>query len=310
MPLSPSRAATVLSDRRPPRAGLGVPAAEATACGAGRARVWSAPSRSALFTTKTSADLEDARLGRLDAVAHARREQHQRGVGQRGDLDLGLPDPDGLDQDDVAAGGVEHAQRLRRGPRQPAEVPAGGHRADVDAACRARGPASAPGRRAARRRRTASDGSTASTPTRLPCARSRPTSARRRRRLADPGRAGEAEHLRAAPGERAQRRRPPRAAPALASSTSEISRATERASPARRPRRAPGRRRPTLRRPAEPRRRRLWTAVPSRTSVTPGRARAGRARRPGRRRRTGRPRRRRRRAAAARARGAARSAHR
>ena len=62
------------------------------------------------------------------------REQHQRGVGQAGDLDLALADADGLDQDHVAAGGVEHPQRLRRRPGQAAEVPAGGHRADVDAA--------------------------------------------------------------------------------------------------------------------------------------------------------------------------------
>ena len=78
------------------------------------------------------ADLEDPRLRGLDAVAHARRDQHQRGVGHRGDLDLALPDAHGLDQDHVAAGGLEHAQRLRRRPREPAEVATRGHRADVD----------------------------------------------------------------------------------------------------------------------------------------------------------------------------------
>ncbi len=45
------------------------------------------------------ADLEDPGLGRLDAVAHARGEQHQRGVGEAGDLDLALADADGLDED-------------------------------------------------------------------------------------------------------------------------------------------------------------------------------------------------------------------
>ena len=50
-----------------------------------------------------------------------------------GDLDLGLPDADRLDQDDVAAGGVQHPQRLRRGAGQPAEVAARGHRADEHA---------------------------------------------------------------------------------------------------------------------------------------------------------------------------------
>ena len=75
-------------------------------------------------------DLQDARLRGLDAVAHAGREQHQGGVGQLHDLDLGLADADGLDEHHVAADRVEHAQRLRRRRRQPAEVAAGGHRAD------------------------------------------------------------------------------------------------------------------------------------------------------------------------------------
>ena len=47
------------------------------------------------------ADLEDAGLRRLDAVAHPRGEEDDRGVGLAGDLDLALADADGLDQDDV-----------------------------------------------------------------------------------------------------------------------------------------------------------------------------------------------------------------
>ena len=43
------------------------------------------------------------------------------------------PTPDRLDQHHVAAGRVEHPQRLRRGPGQAAEVAAGGHRADEHA---------------------------------------------------------------------------------------------------------------------------------------------------------------------------------
>ena len=35
---------------------------------------------------------------------------------ERGDLDLGLADADRLDEHDVAAGGVEHPQRLRGRP--------------------------------------------------------------------------------------------------------------------------------------------------------------------------------------------------
>ena len=94
--------------------------------------VASAPSRSALLTTKTSP------ISRMPALAAwmpspmPGREQHDRGVGEAGDLDLGLADADGLDEHDVAPGGVEHADRLRRRPGQPAEVPARGHRADVD----------------------------------------------------------------------------------------------------------------------------------------------------------------------------------
>ena len=77
-------------------------------------------------------DLEDAGLGRLDPVAHARGEEDEGGVGGVRHLDLGLPDPHGLDEHDVAAGRVEHPQGLRRRPRQPAEVPPRGHRADED----------------------------------------------------------------------------------------------------------------------------------------------------------------------------------
>ena len=60
------------------------------------------------------------------------REQHQRGVRQRGHLHLGLADAHGLDDDHVAPGGVQHPQRLGRGPGETAQVSAGGHRPDVD----------------------------------------------------------------------------------------------------------------------------------------------------------------------------------
>jgi hypothetical protein len=78
-------------------------------------------------------DLEDARLDRLDAVAHARRQQDQGGVGEAGDRHLGLTDADGLDEDDVEARAVQHPDHLRGGGGQAAEVPARGHRSDVDA---------------------------------------------------------------------------------------------------------------------------------------------------------------------------------
>ena len=137
------------------------------------------------------ADLQDAGLGGLDAVAHARREQHDRGVGEAGDLDLGLADADGLDQHHVAAGRVEHPQRLRGRPGQAAEVaaraPSSGcrrRRRSAWSCIRTRSPSSAPPE-------NGEDGSTASTPTRCPRA-GRRHERRRRRRLADPGRAGEA----------------------------------------------------------------------------------------------------------------------
>ena len=157
--------------------------------------VASAPSRSALLTTNRSP------ISRMPALA-AWMPSPIPGASstivvsaESGDLDLGLPDADGLDEDDVAAGRVEDPQRLRGGPGQAAEVAAGGHRADVDARGRGRGPACGPGRRAARRRRTASDGSTASTPTRLPALAEGADQGVRGGRLADPGRAGEADDV-------------------------------------------------------------------------------------------------------------------
>ena len=94
---------------------------------------WSAPSRSALLTTYTSP------ISRMPALAAwmpspmPGREQHERGVGQAAISTSRLPDADGLDQDHVAAGGVEDPQRLRRRPGQAAEVAARRHRPDVDA---------------------------------------------------------------------------------------------------------------------------------------------------------------------------------
>ena len=49
------------------------------------------------------------------------------------DADLALPGADGLEEDDVLAGRVEHEQRLERRLGEPAEVPARPHRADEDA---------------------------------------------------------------------------------------------------------------------------------------------------------------------------------
>ena len=160
-----------------------------------------------------------------------------RGVGEPGDLDLALADADGLDQHDVAAGGVEHPQRLRRRPRRARR----GGRARPSSGCRRRGrwrgPASAPGRRAARRRRTATTGRPPARRPACPAARSSPTSALVEVDLPTPGEPGDADDLGVA-GVRRERRHH-LAQRGDSSSTSEISRATARASPRARAR--PGR---------------------------------------------------------------------
>ena len=91
----------------------------------------SAPSRSALLTTNTSATSRMPALATCTASPNPGRGRP--GWCRPGRLDLGLADPDGLDQDDVAAGGVQHPHRLRGRPGQAAQVALGGHRADVDA---------------------------------------------------------------------------------------------------------------------------------------------------------------------------------
>src|SRR6266511_954580 len=78
-------------------------------------------------------DLQDAGLGRLDRVAHAGGEQHERGVGEAGHLDLGLADADGLHEHNLASGAFQHANRLRGRRGEAAQVAAAGHGPDVDA---------------------------------------------------------------------------------------------------------------------------------------------------------------------------------
>ena len=61
--------------------------------------------------------LEQARLDRLDLVAHLGRLEHDGRVGGGRDLDLALAGPDRLDEHQVEAGGVEDGRRraARRG---------------------------------------------------------------------------------------------------------------------------------------------------------------------------------------------------
>ena len=77
-------------------------------------------------------DLEQARLDRLDLVAHlGGLEDHGR-VGRRGDLDLALAGPDRLDEHEIEPGGIEHRGGGRRRRGEAAGVTARRHRADED----------------------------------------------------------------------------------------------------------------------------------------------------------------------------------
>ena len=110
-----------LEDRRPPLAGRERlqrqhrPRSTAT--------VRSAPSRSALLTTKMSAISMMPALSACTSSPAAGHEHHDRDVGGADDVDFVLADADGLDDDDVLAGGVEHergvARRRARPPRWP-----------------------------------------------------------------------------------------------------------------------------------------------------------------------------------------------
>jgi hypothetical protein len=96
-------------------------------------------------------DLHDPGLQRLDGVAGARHEDEDDRVGVVDDVDLGLADPDRLQEDVLLARGVHEQRGLERRLAEAAERPAVGHGADEHA----RDPGSARsggcGRRAARR---------------------------------------------------------------------------------------------------------------------------------------------------------------
>ena len=116
------------------------------------------------------ADLEDARLGRLDTVAHPGREQDDGRVGEARDLDLGLADADRLDH--ITSHPAASSTRIAWGvvhdnpPRCPREAIERMYTSGSSAcSCmRTRSPSSAPPE-------NGEDGSTARIPTRLPRAR-------------------------------------------------------------------------------------------------------------------------------------------
>ena len=151
-------------------------------------------------------ELDHALLDRLQVVAGVGQLQQHEHVGHAGDRRLALADADGLDDDDVVAGGLARrsiASRVfsatppsvpprGRGPDERARVDRQSLHARLVAEDRAAGDARA-------------DGSTASTATRWPPADQVQAQRLDEGRLADPGNAGDAEPERRLAGARQQR---------------------------------------------------------------------------------------------------------
>src|SRR5919106_801302 len=80
-------------------------------------------------------DLHDSRLEGLDRVARAGHQDEEDGVGDRHHLHLALPGADGLEEDQILAGGVQEEGCLERRLGKPAEERAlreGARRVDGD----------------------------------------------------------------------------------------------------------------------------------------------------------------------------------
>ena len=78
-------------------------------------------------------DLEQARLHHLHRVARLGHEHDHDRVGEPHDVELGLPDADRLDEDDVHAEGVEQPDDVARRARQAAVAAARREAPDEDA---------------------------------------------------------------------------------------------------------------------------------------------------------------------------------
>ncbi len=78
-------------------------------------------------------DFHDAGLDGLDLVALTGDEEDGDNVGEAGDVDFILADADGLDEDDVEAGGVDDIHEAGGGRGEAAHGAAGGHGTDEDA---------------------------------------------------------------------------------------------------------------------------------------------------------------------------------
>ena len=138
-----------LHDRRPPApAGVGVEREQRL----DRRHRAIRPLAIRLVDHEDVGDLHDPGLERLHLVARAGHERHDRDVGGADDVDFVLADADGLDEDDVLAGGVEDERGVGGRARQAAEVAARRHAADEDAGVGRRAPACARDRRESRRR--------------------------------------------------------------------------------------------------------------------------------------------------------------
>ena len=99
-------------DARRPGAGAGAPAQRQHL--AHLARRLLGQRRVALVDDQDVGDLQDAGLDRLHFVAESGRADDDVRVGDATDVNLGLPDADRLDDDDIEAGGVEHVDPFPR----------------------------------------------------------------------------------------------------------------------------------------------------------------------------------------------------
>ena len=90
-------------------------------------------------------------LERLNRVSRSGHQHQHDGVGVIDDVDLRLPDADGLHEHVLAPGGIEQQRRLQGRLGEAAERAAVGHRADEHAAVEEMLGRGGSGRRAARR---------------------------------------------------------------------------------------------------------------------------------------------------------------